>query len=286
MARIKWDEGGKRFYETGVKRGVLYVKDAETNKYGKGVAWNGLTSISESPSGAEETALYADDIKYLSLRSVEELGLSIEAYTYPDEWAECDGTVAIGGGLMLGQQSRKYFGLSYRTQVGNDANSDFGYKVHLIYNCSAAPSERSYQTINDSPEAISFSWEVKTTTESLGSDAYKDASSVTIDTTKLTGGKENAKLACLEKALYGQTKEAKSVKYEAQSAVEGRTYYASAANAMSASSPVTNPVEGQTYYYVEGEDTNPTLPDLKDVIALFNGDMAEETFEATYCTAG
>lgn len=201
MARLKWDLTGERIYETGVKNAVLYVM--EENAYGKGVAWNGITSISESPSGAEENALYADDIKYLSLRSREDFGATIEAYTYPDEWAACDGSASPVPGMTIGQQTRKTFGLCYKTTVGNDTENDnFGYKIHIIYNATAAPSDRQYQTINDSPEAISFSWEINTIAAEFGED-YRPTSTVVIDSTKFTTPEQKAKLKELEDTLYG-----------------------------------------------------------------------------------
>lgn len=207
--QLTWDNSVDRVYETGVKKGVLYNEPLADNKgYGNGVAWNGLTSVSESPSGAEETALYADDIKYLSLRSAEEFGATIEAYTYPDEWMACDGSADLGGidGVAIGQQSRGKFGLCYRTIVGNDEKgNDFGYKLHLIYGGTASPSERSYQTVNDSPEAITFSWEITTTPVPVGKVGEKDhkpTACLTIDTTRLKEGAK-AKLAELEAILYG-----------------------------------------------------------------------------------
>ena len=197
MSKIKWDETGKRFYETGVRNGVLYVMD-ETGAYPAGVPWNGLTSISESPSGAEPTPLYADDAKYLTLMSAEEFKASIEAYTYPDEFAACDGSASIGTGVTIGQQSRKTFGLCYRTTVGNDIEGEaFGYKLHIIYGALASPSEKAYQTINDSPEAITFSWEVSTTPVAVT--GFKPTASLVIDSTKVA----EAKMAALEKILYG-----------------------------------------------------------------------------------
>lgn len=196
--KLKWDETGKRFYETGVKQGVLYPQ-AEGGTYPKGVAWNGLTAVTESPSGAEATALYADDIKYLNLMSAEEFGATVEAYTYPDEFAECDGSAEIAPGVTIGQQSRKVFGLSYRTAVGNDVNgSEFGYKLHLIYGAMAAPSEKAYSTINDSPDVITFSWEVTTTPVNVV--GFKPTASLTIDSTKV----ESTKLKALEEILYGK----------------------------------------------------------------------------------
>ena len=198
MAKIEWDKTGERFYETGVKNGVLYVQ--EGGAYPKGVAWNGLTAVTESPSGAEATPLYADDIKYLNLISTEEFGATIEAYTYPDEFAECDGSASLAEGVMIGQQARKTFGLCYRTTIGNDTDgNDHGYKLHIIYGALAAPSEKAYATINDSPEAITFSWEVTTTPVNVT--GAKPTASITIDSTKAAP----EKLAALEKILYGDT---------------------------------------------------------------------------------
>lgn len=203
MAKLTWDDTGKRFYETGVKQGVLYPQ-AEGGTYPKGVAWNGLISVTESPSGAEPTPLYADDIKYLNLVSAEEYGATIEAYTYPDEFAECDGSAELVPGVTVGQQNRKTFGLSYKTTLGNDvAGNEYGYKLHLIYGAMAAPSEKGYATINDSPEAITFSWEVSTTPVSVT--GLKPTASITIDSTKV----DKSKLAKLEAILYGGESEAR-----------------------------------------------------------------------------
>ena len=196
MSKLVWDQTGERIYETGVKMGVLYPQSSGT--YPKGVAWNGLTAVTESPSGAEATPLYADDIKYLNLISTEEFGATIEAYTYPDEFAECDGSASISEGVYIGQQTRKTFGLCYRTVVGNDVdNNDHGYKLHLIYGALAAPSEKGYSTINDSPEAITFSWELTTTPVNVT--GFKPTASVTIDSTKV----DPTKLKALEDVLYG-----------------------------------------------------------------------------------
>lgn len=196
MSKLTWDASGERLYETGVKQGVLYVMDS--NSYGNGVAWNGLTAITESPSGAESTPLYADDIKYLDLRSTEEFGATIEAYTYPDEFAACDGSASLADGVSIGQQARKMFGLCYRTTVGNDTDgTDHGYKLHLIYGATASPSEKAYETINDSPEAITFSWEITTTPVSVT--GFKPTASITIDSTKA----DPTCLAALEEKLYG-----------------------------------------------------------------------------------
>lgn len=200
MSKLVWDNTGERLYETGVKQGVLYVQ--EGGAYPKGVAWNGLTAVTESPSGAEATPLYADDIKYLNLMSAEEFGATIEAYTYPEEFAACDGSAAIATGVYIGQQARKTFGLCYRTTLGNDTEgNDYGYKLHIIYGALAAPSEKAYATINDSPEAITFSWEVSTTPVAVA--GHKPTACITIDSTKVDGGK----LAALEAKLYGSESE-------------------------------------------------------------------------------
>ena len=197
MSKLVWDDTNERLYETGVKMGVLYPID-DQGKYPKGVAWNGLTAVTESPSGAEATALYADDIKYLNLMSAEEFGATIEAYTYPDEFAECDGSATLATGVVIGQQKRKMFGLSYRTVLGNDTEgNDYGYKLHLIYGAQASPSEKGYATINDSPEAITFSWEVTTTPVAV--EGFKPTACLTIDSTKA----DPTKLVALEKILYG-----------------------------------------------------------------------------------
>ena len=197
MAKIKWDETGEKIYETGVKNGVLYLPN-ETGEYVKGVAWNGLTAVTESPSGAESTPLYADDIKYVELFSAEEFGATLECYTYPDEFAECDGSAEVAPGVIIGQQNRKTFGLCYRTTLGNDVKgNEFGYKLHLIYGAKASPSEKSYSTINDSPEAITFSYEITTTPVNVT--GHKPTASLTINSTKV----EASKLQQLEAMLYG-----------------------------------------------------------------------------------
>lgn len=201
MPKIVWDNTGERLYETGVRNGVLYPIQTD-GTYSKGVAWNGLISVTESPSGAEATPLYADDIKYLNLISAEEYGSTIEAYTYPDEFAECDGSASIATGVNIGQQPRKTFGMCYRTVVGNDVENDnYGYKLHLVYGALAAPSEKAFSTINDSPEAITFSWEVSTTPVNVT--GFKPTASLTIDSTKVDADK----LASLETILYGSESE-------------------------------------------------------------------------------
>lgn len=197
MSKIVWDKTGERLYETGVKNGVLYLQT--DGVYNKGVAWNGLTAVTESPSGAEATALYADDMKYLNLYSAEEFGATIEAYTYPDEFAECDGSKELVDGVVIGQQTRKVFGLCYRTVIGNDTDGEaHGYKLHIIYGAMASPSEKAYATINDSPEAITFSWELTTTPVNVT--GAKPTASVVIDSTKA----DPTKLAALEVILYGK----------------------------------------------------------------------------------
>lgn len=203
MSKLVWDQTGQRTYETGVKQGVLYPQatgatGATGDLYPKGVAWNGLTAVTESPSGAESNPLYADDTKYLNLLSAEEFGATVEAYTYPEEFAQCDGSAELAPGVMIGQQPRKPFGLSYKTTIGNDTEgNDYGYKLHIIYGAMAAPSEKGYATINDSPEAITFSWELTTTPVSVN--GFKPTATVTIDSTKTDADK----LAALEAILYG-----------------------------------------------------------------------------------
>jgi hypothetical protein len=204
MSKLVWDAVGERYYETGVKKGVLYVMEGAS--YGVGVAWNGLTAVTESPSGAEASPLYADDIKYLNLTSNEEFGGTIEAYTYPDEFKACNGEAELTSGVVLGQQPRKAFGFCYRTILGNDTEeNEHGYKLHLVYNAKAAVSEKAYATVNDSPEAITFSWEFTTTPIEV--DGFKPTSIVTIDSTKV--GAE--KMALLEAKLYGSENEEPSL---------------------------------------------------------------------------
>lgn len=206
MAKLVWDATGEHLYETGVDHGVLYVVDETKqgdNKYGTGVVWNGLTTVSENPSGAEPTALWADNIKYLNLMSAEDFACTIEAYTYPEEFMECDGSAELADGVYIRQQKRKMFGFTYRTRIGNDVdNDDHGYKIHIVYACLASPSERSYATVNDSPEAITFSWEVNTTPVAIGKIngvSYRPTAYLEIDSTKIA----KAKLDLIEDMLYG-----------------------------------------------------------------------------------
>lgn len=197
MTALKWDTIGERYYETGVQKAVLYPASS-TGTYPKGVAWNGITAFTEKPTGADETKLYADNIKYLGLRAVEEFEATIEAYTYPDEFAECDGSAELTAGVSIGQQPRKTFGLCTRTEFGNDTDgTNHGYKLHLIWGATASPSERAYETINDSPDAIKFSWDISTTPVEVT--GYSNTASMVIDSTKC----DKAKLALLEKQLYG-----------------------------------------------------------------------------------
>lgn len=196
MPKLVWDDTGKHLFETGVEKGVLYPQ--VEGAYPKGVVWNGLSSVTESPSGAESNPTYADNIKYLNLVSAEEFGATVEAYTYPDEFAKCDGSAEISPGILIGQQERQKFGLCYRTVLGNDTEGNaYGYKLHIIYNATASPSEKQYQTINDSPEAITFSWELSTTPTNV--EGHKPTASLVIDSTKV----DETKLKKLEDKLYG-----------------------------------------------------------------------------------
>lgn len=198
MFNLVWDESGTKLYETGTDRGVLFPLNTVTKAYDKGVAWNGLTAVTESPSGADESALYADNVKYVSLRAAEEFGGTIEAYTYPDEFAACDGSAELATGVYAGQQKRGVFGFCYRTILGNDQDlNDHGYKLHLVYGATASPSEKAYQTVNDSPEAISFSWEF--TTIPVAVEGFKPTACITIDSSKA----DKTKLAALETIIYG-----------------------------------------------------------------------------------
>lgn len=196
--RLVWDQVGEHRYETGVDRGVLYLRNSDTGKYDHAEAWNGLTSVTETPSGADDNAFYADNIKYLNLKGLEEFGLSIECYTYPDGFMKCDGTAELSEGVYIGQQPRQTFGFCYRTKIGNDVMLDsYGYKLHLVYGCSASPSERAYQTVNDSPEATALSYDITTIPVPL--DGYQAVSLITIDSTKVS----KEKMKQLEDMLYG-----------------------------------------------------------------------------------
>lgn len=196
MSKLIWDQTGERLYETGVKMGVLYPQ--VSGAYPKGVAWNGLTAVTESPSGAEASPFYADDIKYLNLMSAEEFGATVEAYMYPDEFGACNGEGSLADGVTIGQQTRQAFGMCYRTILGNDTENDaYGYKIHIIYGALAAPSEKAYATVNESPEPITLSWELSTTPVAVA--GHKPTATLTIDSTKV----DAEKLAALEAVLYG-----------------------------------------------------------------------------------
>lgn len=199
MAALTWDGTGQRYFETGTKKGVLYPYNTESKRYDTGVAWNGLTAVTESPSGAEATDLYADDIKYASMRSAEDFGFTIESYTYPPEFGKCDGSAEVADGVYIGQQDRSMFGFSYVTTIGNDVSATAGYKLHLIWGATASPSEKAYTTINDSPDAITFSWECETNPASVT--GYKNVASMTIDSIRA----DPTDLETLEKKLYGDT---------------------------------------------------------------------------------
>lgn len=263
MAKLTWDETSKRLYETGVRQGVLYPQD-NSGAYPNGVAWNGLTAITESPSGAEETALWADDIKYLSLRSAEEFGATIEAYTYPDEFAICDGSAELAAGVIVGQQPRKPFGLCYRTVLGNDTELDaHGYKLHLIYGATASPSERAYQTVNDSPEAITFSWEM--TTVPVAVKGARPTACVTIDSTKV----DSTKLAALENVLYGYDSYTEFTGDTFESGVNYYTRSGEAGSYIYTKTTDATPQSGTTYYTKDsGTDARLPLPDeIKTLLA-------------------
>lgn len=258
MSKLVWDQTGERLYETGVKNGVLYIPT--NGVYDKGVAWNGLTAVTESPSGAEATALYADDIKYLSLMSTEEFGATVEAYTYPDEFAQCDGSASLAKGASIGQQPRKTFGLSYKTTVGNDVDgNDYGYKLHLIYGALAAPSEKAYSTINDSPEAITFSWEITTTP--VNATGYKPTASITIDSTKA----DTEKLAALEKILYGDIYTALSSQPDDWS-TNYKQYYTKTGNDYVAVTGESAPPWSNDTYYSAAEARLPLPDEIKTLL--------------------
>ena len=224
MSRIVWDDPKDRLYETGIRNVVLYVQD-ENAEYPAGVAWNGVSSLSESPSGADETKIWADDMKYLSIRAAEELGATLECITYPDAFMECDGSRALLPGVYVGQQVRKAFGLCYRTTLGNDIkDNDYSYKLHLLYNATASPSERGYQTINDSPETITFSYELSTTPINMPN-GLKASALITIDASKFTTEQQLANLAALEAVLYGSDGTTSYVATEDLTPQSGKTYY-------------------------------------------------------------
>lgn len=268
MSKLKWDQIGEKTYQTGVDHGVLYPQAG--GKYPKGVAWNGLTNVTESPSGAEDSPLYADNIKYLNLKSAEQLGLTIECYTYPEEWSQCNGESELVEGIYLGQQRRNTFGFSYRTKVGNDTEGeDYGFLIHLVYGCSAAPAERSYATVNDSPEALTFSYTVSTTpidVSGVGPDGkpYKPVASLLVDSTKF----ERTKIEQLEKILYGSDDV-----YTATTDTDftaGKDYYEKAADGSYSKTADTTFDTNKTYYELTSAGTDGRLPlpdELKEIFA-------------------
>lgn len=253
MPRIKWDQTGERLYETGVKQGVLYPQVG--GLYPKGVAWNGLSAVTESPSGAESTPIYADDIKYLDLRSAEEFGATVEAYTYPPEFEECDGSASIADGVTIGQQPRKSFGLCYRTILGNDVDKDnYGYKLHLVYGATAAPSEKGYSAVSDSPEPITMSWELSTTPVAVT--GKNPTASLTIDSTK----SDPAKLKALEEILYGKDHEVLTEQPE-DWASNYKNYFTKSGEKFVAVSDGSAPSWTSGTYYTAGADPRLPLPD-------------------------
>lgn len=253
MSKLNWNQTGEHRYETGVKQGALYVQD-EDGAYPKGVAWVGLTAVTESPSGAEPTALYADDAKYLTLLSAEEFGATVEAYTYPEEFAECDGSASIAPGVTIGQQKRKKFGMAYKSTIGNDVDStDYGYKLHLIYGALAAPSEKAYNTINDNPEAVTFSWELSTTPVAV--DGFKSTASVTIDSTKI----DKKKLAALETILFGKDYELLTEE-PADWSTNYKNYFTKSGTTYSAVADSSAPSWEAKKYYAAGADARLPLP--------------------------
>lgn len=266
MTLIKWDQIGEKKYKTGVDHGVLYPQ--KNGAYPKGVAWNGLTSVNKTPSGAEDNKLYADNMQYLNLKSAETLGLTIECYMYPDEWAECNGESEIAEGVFLGQQRRNIFGFSFRNKLGNDTEGeDYGFEINLVYGCSASPSEQSNQTINDSPEAALFSYEVSTTpvnVSGVGPDGkpYKPAASITIDSTKVS----REKLTELETILYG--KEGVYTKTTDTSFTDGKTYY-ELVNGEYVETKDTSFESGKDYYEETTAPVDGRLPLPDEVKSLF-----------------
>lgn len=267
MAKIKWDQIGERKFKTGVDHGVLYPQ--KNGAYPKGVAWNGLTTVNKTPSGAEDNKLYADNMQYLNIKSAETLGLTIECYMYPDEFAECNGESEIAPGVLLGQQRRNTFGFSYRNKIGNDTEGeDYGYEINLVYGCSASPSEQSNNTINDSPEAATFSYEISTTpvnVSGVGPDGkpYKPAASITIDSTKVS----RDKIVELESILYG--KEGTYTKTSDTTFDDGKEYY-ELVNGSYVKTSDTSMTTGKDYYEETTEPVEGRLPlpdELKTIFA-------------------
>lgn len=272
MSKIVWDAIGERRYETGVDHGVLYLYDKTNKKFGNGVAWNGLTSVQETPSGAESNPQYADNIKYLDLISAEQFGATIECFTYPDEWEQCDGSASPVEGMSIRQQERSMFGLCYRTKIGNDVESDAGYKLHLVYNCKASTSERQYQTVNDSPEALSFSYEVSTTPIDVPN--YKQTSIITIDSTKFAEGTALANLKALEAKLYGTEDSYAATANPLSAFVEGTDYYTKSGDVYTKVADTSGTPDANTQYYTLVAGDTPYLPLPAEVISTLNGNQA------------
>lgn len=268
MSKIVWDAIGERRYETGVDHGVLYLYDKTTKTFKDGVAWNGLTSVQETPSGAESNPQYADNIKYLDLISAEQFGATIECFTYPDEWEKCDGSASPVDGMSIRQQERSMFGLCYRTKIGNDVESDAGYKLHLVYNCKASTSERQYQTVNDSPEALSFSYEVSTTPIDVPN--YKQTSIITIDSTKFdqTAAPEAyARLQTLEGILYGTEDTYTKVADTSGDPDPDTQYYTKSGEVYTECDKPLQAFAASTDYYTKTEGQSPRLPMPSEVIS-------------------
>lgn len=268
MSKLVWDKTGERLYETGVDHGVLYP--SVKGSYPKGFAWNGLTNVNESPSGAEASPIYADNMEYLNLISAEKFAATIEAYMYPDPWEECDGTAEVAKGVSIGQQTRKTFGLSYRSLIGNDVDdTDYGYKIHLVYNAKAAPSERSRQTVNESPEAVQLSWSISTTPVVVSAlnpatgKVYKPAAHMTIDSTK----SDPQKLAAFEEILYG--KDGEYAETTDTAFTSGKAYY-ELVNGEYAKTEDQTMNSAKTYYEAMVEPVEPRLPAPDEVIRFFN----------------
>lgn len=266
MSKIIWDAIGEHTYETGVDHGVLYPINQSTNLYDSGVAWNGLTSVSETPSGAESNAQYADNIKYLDLLSAETFGATIACFTYPKEWEECDGSASPLEGLNVYQQARKTFGLSYRTKIGNDMNPDAGYKLHLVYGAKATPSERAYNTVNESPEALNFSYTISTTPVDVP--GYKPTSLVTIDSTKYTSTEARARLTRLEDILYGTDDTYVATTKPLSAFASGTDYYTKSGDTYTKVADTTGTPDADTQYYTLTEATSPRLPLPSEVISI------------------
>ena len=269
MSKIIWDAVGEHKYETGVDHGVLYPINEVNNTYDNGVAWNGLTSVSETPSGAESNAQYADNIKYLDLLSAETFGATIACFTYPAEWERCDGSVSPVDGVQIYQQARKTFGLSYRTKIGNDINPDAGYKLHLVYGAKATPSEKAYNTVNESPEALNFSYTISTTPVDVP--GYKPTSLITIDSTKYASTEAKARLTALEAILYGTNGTYVATTLPLSAFESGVDYYTKSGDVYTKVEDTSGTPDSETQYYTMSGGTNPRLPLPAEVISILQG---------------